>query len=55
MEVDHIIPIQGFTAEGYPVWGLHCVANFQYLATADNRRKGNKMRPMDMILVESGQ
>lgn len=55
MEVDHIIPIQGFTAEGYPVWGLHCVANFQYLATADNRRKGNKMRPMDMILVESGE
>jgi hypothetical protein len=44
MEVDHIVPIAGITAEGYKISGLHVPWNLQYLTPAENMSKGNRMR-----------
>ena len=47
MEVDHIVPLAGITADGYPVSGLHVDWNLQYLPKAEHRRKINRMRAQD--------
>jgi 5-methylcytosine-specific restriction endonuclease McrA len=49
MVVDHIVPLKGFTVEGYPVTGLHVEWNLQYLTDAENASKHNRMRPEDGI------
>lgn len=42
--VDHIIPLKGFTEEGYEVCGLHILENLQYLPAGENQTKFNRMR-----------
>jgi len=49
--IDHIIPIKGFTPEGYPVSGLNIPANMQYLPARENLQKGNTMTMQDYKLV----
>ena len=51
MHVDHIVPLKGFTMEGYPVSGLHCEWNMQLLTPLENLNKGNRMRPEDHAIV----
>jgi hypothetical protein len=51
MHVDHIIPLDGVTVEGYPVTGLHCPANLQYLPAKVNLKKHTKMRQVDHAAV----
>jgi hypothetical protein len=52
MVVDHIVPLDGRTIDGYEVSGLHIALNLQYLTAASNGRKRNKMRQADMQLCE---
>jgi hypothetical protein len=47
MSIDHIVPLQGTTVEGYPVSGLHVSWNLQYLPWSVNIRKRTRMRPED--------
>jgi len=51
MHVDHIIPLDGLTVEGYPVTGLHCPANLQYLQARVNLKKHVKMRQVDHAVI----
>lgn len=43
MHVDHIVPLQGFTADDYPICGLHVPWNLQYLTPSANSAKGSRM------------
>lgn len=47
-QIDHRVPIKGFTPEGYPVCGLHVPWNLQYLTPAENLTKRNRMRIADL-------
>ena len=47
MHVDHIVPLDGLTAEGYWVTGLNVPWNLQYLTPAENVLKGDRMRLED--------
>jgi hypothetical protein len=51
--VDHIIPLVGRTADGYPISGLHIIANLQYLPGDENNRKRARMRRHEQDLCES--
>jgi 5-methylcytosine-specific restriction endonuclease McrA len=51
--VDHIIPINGKTIDGYRVSGLHVPWNLQYLLSGINIGKSNRMRPEDHALCEA--
>lgn len=51
MQVDHIVPLRGITADGYKISGLHVSWNLQYLTLSENCRKYNRMRPEDHILA----
>jgi hypothetical protein len=53
MTIDHIIPFHGLTAEGYPVVGLHTLANLQYLPALDNATKSSFMTRAEQALCES--
>jgi hypothetical protein len=52
MQVDHIVPLKGRTAEGYKISGLHLPWNLQYLPNTENLRKKNRMRPEEQALCE---
>jgi hypothetical protein len=52
MEVDHIIPRKGYTAEGYPVRGLHILENLRYLPKLQNKRRSNRMSLEDQVFCE---
>ncbi len=54
MVVDHIVPLDGVTAEGYPVTGLHIPWNLQVLTPSQNSLKGSRMRPEDSERAENG-
>lgn len=45
--VDHIVPLEGTTADGYPVSGLHVPWNLRFLTPAENSQKGSGMRAED--------
>ena len=45
LHADHIVPLNGWTDEGYRVSGLHVSWNIAYLSPEDNDQKGNSMRP----------
>jgi 5-methylcytosine-specific restriction endonuclease McrA len=47
MHVDHIVPLDGLTVDGYWVTGLHLPWNLQYLTPAENVNKRDRMRPVD--------
>ena len=49
--MDHIIPITGFTPEGYGICGLHVEGNLQYLEAGANKRKWRTMTAADMDKV----
>lgn len=51
MHVDHIIPLDGVTVEGWPVTGLHCPDNLQYLPARVNLQKNTKMRKVDHAVI----
>jgi hypothetical protein len=51
--VDHIIPLTGRTADGYPISGLHVQANLQYLPGAENNHKRIRMRRWEQNMCES--
>lgn len=53
MEVDHIVPLDGITVEGYKVSGLHVLWNLQFLTKSANSGKRNRMRPEDGIIATS--
>lgn len=50
--VDHIVPIEGITAEGYKISGLNVPWNLQYLEPTTNRQKSRRMRAVDMAICE---
>jgi hypothetical protein len=50
--VDHIVPLKGYTVEGYRISGLHIEENLQYLTPVENARKSNRMRLADQALCE---
>lgn len=50
-DVDHIIPLNGYTFEGYPICGLHVEGNLQYLDSGANKRKWRTMTEVDMRKV----
>jgi hypothetical protein len=51
--VDHIIPLKGITADGYPVSGLHVLPNLQYLPALENCTKSNRMRRHEQDMCEA--
>ena len=53
MVVDHIVPIDGKTIDGYRISGLHVPWNLQYLTPAENSRKKNRMRAADHSIAEA--
>lgn len=50
-QVDHIIPLNGITPEGWPICGLHIPLNLQHLSAAANRMKNRRMRQIDLAIV----
>jgi hypothetical protein len=50
--IDHIIPLRGKRVEGWLVWGLHCIANLQYLSPRDNAMKADQMRGWEQDYCE---
>jgi hypothetical protein len=53
MEVDHVVPLDGITVDGYKVSGLHVLWNLQFLTKSANSGKRNRMRPEDGITATS--
>lgn len=51
--VDHIVPLNGRTIEGYRITGLHVPWNLQYLTQKENSAKCNRMRRVDQELCEN--
>jgi len=53
MHVDHIVPLRGITADGYPISGINVPWNLQYLTPSENMKKHNRMRPEDHVAAEA--
>lgn len=48
--VDHILPLKGVTAEGFPFCGLHVPWNLQLLENVKNISKGNRI-DLDWVIL----
>jgi hypothetical protein len=51
-QIDHVIPLSGFTAEGDPISGLNIPRNLRYLPTQQNLSRHVRMSLEDQKLCE---